>query len=221
MAKPALSAVYPLPAAHTRSGSTSSTWASPSLNDPIYGSSAWGPHRGKGGEVGKSDRGAATGSGRGTSLSGKSCTCWISQDDSIAIRQQAEKIQTCEKPDVTSEPDLSRDAPQTQMPTGCTSSSTTVDEGKQSCTDSNANSSSLQESQIQSNGNQTEETDTSQKTPAVTRDSLCSECKLVRPDPTEKELIMYLHALRYKGPDFEYSTRSPDWAKEDWAEEST
>lgn len=50
------------------------------------------------------------------------------------------------------------------------------------------------------------------------RDHLCSECKLIRLDPTDKELVMYLHALRYKGPDFEYSTSLPDWAKEDWVE---
>ncbi|XP_034432224.1 RNA pseudouridylate synthase domain-containing protein 2 isoform X1 [Hippoglossus hippoglossus] len=191
----------------------------PIFNDPIYGSSAWGPNRGKGGVVGKSDEEllhALVEEHR----SQESLHLLDMQDDGIAIRQQAEKNKTCEKPDLA-EPDLSGDAPQTQMPTGCTSSSATLDEVKQGCTDSNTNSSSLQESQIQSNGNQTEETDTSQKTPAVTRDSLCSECKLVRPDPTEKELIMYLHALRYKGPDFEYSTRAPDWAKEDWDEEST
>ncbi|XP_062253856.1 RNA pseudouridylate synthase domain-containing protein 2 isoform X2 [Platichthys flesus] len=192
----------------------------PISNDPIYGSSAWGPNRGKGGLVGKSNEEllhALVEEHR----SQESLHLLDMQDDGIAIRQQAEKNKTCEKPDVTSEPDLSGDAPQTQMPTGCTSSSATVEEVKQGCTDSNTNSSSLQDSQIQSNGNLTEETDSSQKTPAVTRDSLCSECKLVRPDPTEKELIMYLHALRYKGPDFEYSTRSPDWAKEDWVEEST
>ncbi|XP_060939011.1 RNA pseudouridylate synthase domain-containing protein 2 [Limanda limanda] len=192
----------------------------PISNDPIYGSSAWGPSRGKGGLVGKSNEEllhALVEEHR----SQESLHLLDMQDDGIAIRQQAEKNKTCEKPDVKSEPELSEDAPQTQMPTGCTSSSMTVEEVKQGCTDSNTNSSSLQESQIQSNGNQTEETDSSQKTPEVIRDSLCSECKLVRPDPTEKELIMYLHALRYKGPDFEYSTRSPDWAKEDWVEEST
>lgn len=51
------------------------------------------------------------------------------------------------------------------------------------------------------------------------KDPLCSECRIVRQDPTEKELVMYLHALRYKGPDFEYSTRLPEWAREDWQED--
>ncbi|KAK1160662.1 RNA pseudouridylate synthase domain-containing protein 2-like [Acipenser oxyrinchus oxyrinchus] len=51
------------------------------------------------------------------------------------------------------------------------------------------------------------------------KDPLCSECKIVRQDPTVKELVMYLHALRYKGPDFEYSTRLPEWAREDWQED--
>ncbi|XP_028677293.2 RNA pseudouridylate synthase domain-containing protein 2 [Erpetoichthys calabaricus] len=53
----------------------------------------------------------------------------------------------------------------------------------------------------------------------VTKDPLCSECKIVRKDPTEKELIMYLHALCYKGPDFKYSTELPAWAREDWHDE--
>ncbi|XP_041121724.1 RNA pseudouridylate synthase domain-containing protein 2-like [Polyodon spathula] len=51
------------------------------------------------------------------------------------------------------------------------------------------------------------------------KDPLCSECRIARQDPTEKELVMYLHALRYKGPDFEYSTRLPEWAREDWLED--
>nr|XP_019940571.1 PREDICTED: RNA pseudouridylate synthase domain-containing protein 2 isoform X2 [Paralichthys olivaceus] len=195
----------------------------PILNDPIYGSSAWGPHRGKGGVVGKSDEEllhALVEEHR----SQESLHLLDMQDDGIGIKQQAEKNKTCEKrnkSDDTSEPDLSGDTHQTQMPS-CTSSSAAVDEVKQDCTDSNTDSSSLQESQsqqpIESNGDQTEKTDNSQENPAGTRDHLCSECKLIRPDPTEKELIMYLHALRYKGPDFEYSTRSPDWAKEDWDE---
>ncbi|XP_066550293.1 pseudouridylate synthase RPUSD2 [Amia ocellicauda] len=67
---------------------------------------------------------------------------------------------------------------------------------------------------------ESEEAGTKSDCPSVTvvRDPLCGECKIVRKDPTEKDLVMYLHALRYKGPDFEYSTRLPDWAKEDWQE---
>lgn len=68
----------------------------------------------------------------------------------------------------------------------------------------------------------------------------CTECGLVHPDPTPEQLIMYLHALRYtvskkrtflttvqcfcwgkmasiiahqQGPDWEYCTDMPMWAK--------
>ncbi|XP_038067185.1 RNA pseudouridylate synthase domain-containing protein 2-like [Patiria miniata] len=43
---------------------------------------------------------------------------------------------------------------------------------------------------------------------------LCRECKLKLRDPTPDEMIMYLHALSYKGPDFEFSTPLPKWAEE-------
>lgn len=86
-----------------------------------------------------------------------------------------------------------------------------------------SNNDSLRDSQChgaaKANEEQTGADDSLKPIPTGNRDILCSECKIVRQDPTEKELIMYLHALRYKGPDFEYSTSLPDWAKEDWVED--
>ncbi|XP_040915833.1 RNA pseudouridylate synthase domain-containing protein 2 isoform X2 [Toxotes jaculatrix] len=208
----------------------------PILNDPIYGSSAWGPHRGKGGQVGKSDEELLRALVE-EHQSQESLHLLDLPDDGFGIGQEAEKNKTSEKivkSDGMTEPDKSGESHQTppdacggdkkldtQESTGCSSSSETVNEVSQCCTDPDSNSTSLQETQshvpIRSNGNQTEATDSTQKT-QWSRDLLCSECKIVRPDPTEKELIMYLHALRYKGPDFEYSTHLPDWAKEDWVE---
>ncbi len=137
--------------------------------------------------------------------------------------RSAEKSKTSEivgKLEGTSEPNTSGESlktqTDTQVPAVCSSDSEAVERGSQGCTDTKRNTNNT--SQKSPNGNQTEETDFTHKTPQGTRDHLCSECKLVRPDPTEKELIMYLHALRYKGPDFEYSTRLPNWAKEDWVE---
>ncbi|XP_037602639.1 RNA pseudouridylate synthase domain-containing protein 2 [Sebastes umbrosus] len=189
----------------------------PILNDPIYGSSAWGPHRGKGGEVGKSTEELLQALVE-EHRSQESLHLLDIPGDGIGSEQDVEKNKTSEKvdnSDDTSEPNKSGESHQidTQVPTGCSSSNETVDKVNQGCTDPNGNSSSLKSQPDKSNGKQTEAT-----TPSETKDHLCSECKLVRPDPTEKELIMYLHALRYKGPDFEYSTPLPDWAKEDWVE---
>lgn len=50
-------------------------------------------------------------------------------------------------------------------------------------------------------------------------DPLCAECRLRHQDPSPRELVMFLHALRYKGPGFEYSSPMPAWAQDDWQED--
>ncbi|XP_019855401.1 PREDICTED: RNA pseudouridylate synthase domain-containing protein 2-like [Amphimedon queenslandica] len=46
-------------------------------------------------------------------------------------------------------------------------------------------------------------------------DPHCTECHAPsRPDPTHNELIMYLHALSYTGPNWGYRTDPPEWARE-------
>nr|XP_054748934.1 LOW QUALITY PROTEIN: pseudouridylate synthase RPUSD2-like [Lytechinus pictus] len=44
--------------------------------------------------------------------------------------------------------------------------------------------------------------------------SLCRECRNPMPDPEPNEMCIYLHALTYKGPDFEFSAPMPAWAQE-------
>lgn len=180
----------------------------PILNDPVYGSSAWGPHRGKGGLVGKSNEELLQALVE-EHRSQESLHMLDIPDDGIGVEQEAEKNKTSETLDGTSETKSGESGQgDTQVQAGCSSTSDTVDKASE-----DSNNTSLKSDPTKSNGNQTEA-----KTPPETRDHLCSECKLVRADPTERELIMYLHALRYKGPDFEYSTCLPDWAKEDWVE---
>lgn len=133
----------------------------PILNDPIYGSLAWGPRRGKGGLLERSDE--------------------------ELLKALVEEHRSQEILD------------------GCTGMNTHMSE----------------KCPAESSGSPTEVAEQGQTPPPpplCSRDHLCSECGLVRPDPTQTELTMYLHALRYKGPDFEYSTRLPDWAKEEWLE---
>ncbi|XP_008938897.1 PREDICTED: RNA pseudouridylate synthase domain-containing protein 2, partial [Merops nubicus] len=50
------------------------------------------------------------------------------------------------------------------------------------------------------------------------KDPLCEECRVRRRDPSPQELVMYLHALRYRGPGFEYCSSMPAWATEGWQE---
>ncbi|KAM6912253.1 pseudouridylate synthase RPUSD2 [Xenentodon cancila] len=192
----------------------------PILKDPIYGSSAWGPHRGKGGHVGKSDEELLQALVE-EHRSQESLHLLDITDDCIDGKKEEGKQcgDSQKKSDGSSERGESGGSCEAQV--GSCEGDDEL-EGSES-ENVNTKNTSFKESQnllpATSNGNQSEAADSVQKTASGTRDPLCSECKVVRPDPTEKELIMYLHALRYKGPDFEYSTRLPVWAKEDWVEE--
>ncbi|XP_032402953.1 LOW QUALITY PROTEIN: pseudouridylate synthase RPUSD2 [Xiphophorus hellerii] len=150
----------------------------PILNDPIYGSHAWGPHRAKGGVVGKSDEELLQ--ALVEEHRSQESLHLLDFIDDCGAAKEAEKTNAF--PTHTEEENSSQVPPEERQSTGST------------------------------------EAESGQKSPPGSRDHLCSECRLVRPDPTEKDLVMYLHALRYKGPDFEYSTQLPDWAEADWEE---
>ncbi|XP_057660868.1 uncharacterized protein LOC130896656 isoform X1 [Diorhabda carinulata] len=55
----------------------------------------------------------------------------------------------------------------------------------------------------------------------MTVDRHCYECKVRYRDPKPQDLVMYLHAWKYKGPGWEYVTELPDWAQINWIEPST
>ncbi|XP_061650578.1 RNA pseudouridylate synthase domain-containing protein 2 [Phyllopteryx taeniolatus] len=170
----------------------------PILNDPIYGASAWGPHKGKGGLVGKSDEEllkALVEEHQGQ----QNLHLLDVSDNGSMLSQEGRKDNKLEdgscKAEKIGEVILQATAKEAECSSDVKSDRTLPKESQDPLPDKS------HKAQMQ--------------TPA---DPLCSECKLVRADPTEKELIMYLHALRYKGPDFEYSTQLPDWAKDDWLE---
>lgn len=53
-----------------------------------------------------------------------------------------------------------------------------------------------------------------------TLDPFCKECLISYKDPKPKDLIMYLHAYKYSGPNWSYKTPMPIWADVDWVEPS-
>ncbi|EDV32359.2 uncharacterized protein Dana_GF15796, isoform A [Drosophila ananassae] len=59
-----------------------------------------------------------------------------------------------------------------------------------------------------------DEPDSSYDPKKNTSDPHCSECKINYRDPEEKDLVMYLHAWKYRGINWEYKTELPDWACE-------
>ncbi|XP_052129477.1 pseudouridylate synthase RPUSD2-like isoform X1 [Frankliniella occidentalis] len=52
----------------------------------------------------------------------------------------------------------------------------------------------------------------------MTHDPHCYECKVRYRDPKPRDLIMYLHAWKFRGPDWSYETELPEWSKVDWSE---
>ncbi|CAL8286920.1 unnamed protein product [Lota lota] len=214
----------------------------PILNDPIYGASAWGPQRGKGGQVGKSDEDLlkdlveehrskeslhlldipddeikpAPGEGK----AGVQILVSPAQENKgspNAIETEGFSPAGIGSPGVQQDGKARASGPANEVGEDVSNTESLPVENLSGVSDSVRNSQSP--AAATANEDPAEAGDSLKPLATGNRDLLCSECKIVRQDPTEKELIMYLHALRYKGPDFEYSTRLPDWAKEDWVED--
>ncbi|CAG5048397.1 unnamed protein product [Parnassius apollo] len=56
---------------------------------------------------------------------------------------------------------------------------------------------------------------------ALAADPHCYECRVRYRDPRPRDLVMYLHAWKYKGPGWEYETELPQWANVDWEEQES
>uniref|UniRef100_A0A1B6MUR0 Pseudouridylate synthase RPUSD2 n=2 Tax=Cicadellinae TaxID=33370 RepID=A0A1B6MUR0_9HEMI len=52
----------------------------------------------------------------------------------------------------------------------------------------------------------------------LTSDPHCYECKVKYRDPKPRDLVMYLHAWKYRGPGWSYQTELPEWARIDWVD---
>ncbi|XP_035240070.1 RNA pseudouridylate synthase domain-containing protein 2 [Anguilla anguilla] len=233
----------------------------PILNDPIYGSSAWGPTRAKGGVVGLNDeqllqalieehnskeslhlldlpddglaQGRSHSAGEGLAISasnqsGSADCADIGSVNTLGVPGvESHASHTCMDPKPNPE-DLEKNAGNSRKEVvSATTNLPACDLGGRDAVfmQTGTDNSEKEVVYIKADSIQTQNQSQSQELSSCAgiatqvRDHLCTECKLVRPDPTEKELVMYLHALRYKGPDFEYSTRIPEWAREDWEED--
>ncbi|KAG8196849.1 hypothetical protein JTE90_027561 [Oedothorax gibbosus] len=50
----------------------------------------------------------------------------------------------------------------------------------------------------------------------ITSDNSCYFCSKVFRDPKPSNLVMFLHAFKYKGENWEFATEVPQWAQSDW-----
>ncbi|XP_006831964.1 PREDICTED: RNA pseudouridylate synthase domain-containing protein 2 [Chrysochloris asiatica] len=164
----------------------------PILNDPIYNSLAWGSSRGRGGHIPKTDEELLR--------------------DLVAehqAKQSLEVLELCEGnlPSALTEsmaPALERDKDSLEeLTTAAQKRNSGLEAAPQDL-----------DTLTLAPGNAAEVGVVNQET-----DPLCAECRLVRQDPLPQDLVMFLHALRYKGPDFEYTSPMPTWAQDDWQED--
>ncbi|NXX79985.1 RUSD2 protein, partial [Urocolius indicus] len=183
----------------------------PIVNDPIYNTEAWGPDRGKGGRVHKTDEellkalveehrskqsldvlGISEGdvncsAGSGGSAESSECTKAAGGDAGSEGSCPALLTEAPERTDAAAAPPSaggSLETPERNEDEGGWCENRDGQEGGEKASEE--------------------------------KDPLCEECKSSRRDPSPKELVMYLHALRYKGAGFEYCSRMPEWAMADW-----
>ncbi|XP_053330976.1 pseudouridylate synthase RPUSD2 [Spea bombifrons] len=169
----------------------------PIVNDPIYNTESWGPSRGKGGSIDKND-----------------------EELLRSLVEEHRSKNSLDVLDVTEE-DLQLSIKRKSDDKGCSETQPVARENLQKSGDSTnvespAALKTLEASRENDQSDGENVTNNVQENKQGLRDLLCGECKLIRPDPSPKDLVMYLHALRYKGSDFDYSTEMPDWAQEDW-----
>ncbi|KAM6392649.1 pseudouridylate synthase RPUSD2 [Pluvialis apricaria] len=183
----------------------------PIVNDPIYNMEAWGPDRGKGGKIDKTDEELLKAlveehrskqsldvlgiSEEDLSSNVENKDCGNSSD--CAKSAQADPVHESSCPAEDTKDPAGNDV--AACPLNSDSSLEMLEKNKELCSCENQDG-------------QTGEKCSEEKDP------LCVECKMTRRDPSPKELVMYLHALRYKGAEFEYCSKMPEWAMEDWEE---
>jgi len=190
----------------------------PIVNDPIYNMAAWGPARGKGGEIGKTDE--------------ELLKALVEEHrskqslDILGISEQ-DLNSSAENEDSGNSGDCARSAQAGPVSENSCPAEDTKDPEKDAedperndvaahPLNSGTNLETLEKykelGSCENQGGQAGEKSSEEKDP------LCAECKITRRDPSPKELVMYLHALRYKGAEFEYCSRMPEWAMDDWEE---
>ncbi|XP_058018075.1 pseudouridylate synthase RPUSD2 isoform X2 [Ahaetulla prasina] len=171
----------------------------PIINDPIYNNEIWGPEKGKGGSVNKTD----------DELLQSFAEEYVSKE-SLGILDIVEEDLKAVLADKKQEiPDNGIKPLQV---------TTAIDHSDNIEESENKEKTLSLNSAPQANVHKTETGEMCLTEFHNEMDPLCEECKTVRPDPSPRELVMYLHALRYKGMEFEYCSKMPAWAQDDWEE---
>ncbi|NXJ10632.1 RUSD2 protein, partial [Odontophorus gujanensis] len=183
----------------------------PIVNDPIYNMEAWGPEKGKGGKIGKTDEELLKAlveehrSKQSLNILGISEEDLNSNAENSDPGNPSERTESMQADSMSESSCLAEDVrgPETKETAACPLNF----DADLETLEKNTELGSCENECRQTGEKSSEE-----------RDPLCVECKITRQDPSPKELVMYLHALRYKGAEFDYCSKMPEWAMEDWEE---
>ncbi|KAJ7344846.1 hypothetical protein JRQ81_000796 [Phrynocephalus forsythii] len=175
----------------------------PIVNDPLYNTDIWGPDKGKGGNIGKTD----------TELLQALVKEHFSKESLSMLDIVEEDLKTI----------IGDKVPETLRNCAMSAKVTpgNVNSGHNEESENEGSSAALVCSQNSVPVEQTHRTENGEIYSGEHQDvvdPLCDECRIIRPDPSPNDLVMYLHALRYKGAEFEYCSKMPAWAHEDWKE---
>lgn len=210
----------------------------PVVNDPLYNHEVFGPAKGRGGDIGgKSDEQLVKdlinihnaenwlGIDGDSELSmfkpmkndledGKGPI--LSDDDSESVSREASPCSESPRP-----VSLGSESPNENMCASILTPNTLNVVGSANTGSSNSSSTALNtrlQSQKVTVATQTghESPDLAFNPDKMTTDKHCYECKVRYRDPKPQDLVMYLHAWKYKGPGWEYETELPEWARVDW-----
>nr|XP_023021176.1 uncharacterized protein C18B11.02c-like [Leptinotarsa decemlineata] len=193
----------------------------PVVNDPLYNHEVFGPLKGKGGDLGgKTDEELVR-----DLIHIHNAENWLGMDGdselSMFNSRKSDLDDSLVGPIVPKDPILADE----ETTSGSREASPCEEQTE------NASSISLQSSRTSLSTSRSVEvkvtvaTQTGHETPdlsfnldKMTVDRHCYECKVRYRDPKPQDLVMYLHAWKYQGPGWEYSTDLPDWAAVDWVE---
>ncbi|XP_023290767.1 RNA pseudouridylate synthase domain-containing protein 2 [Orussus abietinus] len=160
----------------------------PVVNDPLYNHVVFGPEKGKGGNIGKTDEELVK------DLIGiHNAENWLGMDGDAEM--------SLFKPKLEIEGEGS-EGPEKEVSPG--PGPAPEDEAK-----------ALKVTVGTQTGSESTDPGT-RVDPKVTVDPHCYECKVKYRDPKPSDLVMYLHAWRYCGPGWEYETPLPSWAASEW-----
>lgn len=175
----------------------------PVVNDPLYNHTVFGPEKGKGGNIGKTDEELIR-----DLISIHNAENWLGMDGDSDLSMFKPSMLNYDD----DEKGLSRE------PSPC---------------ENNSSSGSIERTlpaaappvPSPTNNKVTVATQTGHEAPdltfhpdKLTTDTHCYECKVKYRDPKPRDLVMYLHAWKYRGPGWSYQTELPEWAKVDWVE---